>query len=415
MEDNNRIIKTEYSELMQKSYIDYAMSVIVARALPDVRDGLKPVQRRVLYDMYELGIRYDRPYRKSARIVGDTMGKYHPHGDSSIYEALVVMAQEFKKGQPLIDGHGNFGNIEGDGAAAMRYTEARLEKLTQDAFLEDLDKDVVDFIPNFDETEKEPSVLPCRIPNLLVNGSEGIAVGMATSIPPHNLSEVIDAVKAYMLDENITTAELMRYMQGPDFPTGGIVTNKDELLSIYENGAGKIKLRGKVETEKGKNGRTNVVITEIPYTMIGANIGKFLSDVAALAESKKTTDIVDISNQSSKEGIRIVIELKKDADVDHFISMLYKKTRLEDTFGVNMLAISDGRPETLGLKQIIKANTDFQFEINRRKYERLLAKEQEKREIQEGLIKACNVIDLIIEILRGSRDRRWQRRAWWTA
>ena len=405
MEDNNRIIKTEYSELMQKSYIDYAMSVIVARALPDVRDGLKPVQRRVLYDMYELGIRYDRPYRKSARIVGDTMGKYHPHGDSSIYEALVVMAQEFKKGQPLIDGHGNFGNIEGDGAAAMRYTEARLEKLTQDAFLEDLDKDVVDFIPNFDETEKEPSVLPCRIPNLLVNGSEGIAVGMATSIPPHNLSEVIDAVKAYMLDENITTAELMRYMQGPDFPTGGIVTNKDELLSIYETGAGKIKLRGKVETEKGKNGRTNVVITEIPYTMIGANIGKFLSDVAALAESKKTTDIVDISNQSSKEGIRIVIELKKDADVDHFISMLYKKTRLEDTFGVNMLAISDGRPETLGLKQIIKANTDFQFEINRRKYERLLAKEQEKREIQEGLIKACNVIDLIIEILRGSRDR----------
>ena len=405
MEDNNRIIKTEYSELMQKSYIDYAMSVIVARALPDVRDGLKPVQRRVLYDMYELGIRYDRPYRKSARIVGDTMGKYHPHGDSSIYEALVVMAQEFKKGQPLIDGHGNFGNIEGDGAAAMRYTEARLEKLTQDAFLEDLDKDVVDFIPNFDETEKEPSVLPCRIPNLLVNGSEGIAVGMATSIPPHNLSEVIDAVKAYMLDENITTAELMRYMQGPDFPTGGIVTNKDELLSIYETGAGKIKLRSKVETEKGKNGRTNVVITEIPYTMIGANIGKFLSDVAALAESKKTTDIVDISNQSSKEGIRIVIELKKDADVDHFISMLYKKTRLEDTFGVNMLAISDGRPETLGLKQIIKANTDFQFEINRRKYERLLAKEQEKREIQEGLIKACNVIDLIIEILRGSRDR----------
>ena len=405
MEDNNRIIKTEYSELMQKSYIDYAMSVIVARALPDVRDGLKPVQRRVLYDMYELGIHYDRPYRKSARIVGDTMGKYHPHGDSSIYEALVVMAQEFKKGQPLIDGHGNFGNIEGDGAAAMRYTEARLEKLTQDAFLEDLDKDVVDFIPNFDETEKEPSVLPCRIPNLLVNGSEGIAVGMATSIPPHNLSEVIDAVKAYMLDENITTAELMRYMQGPDFPTGGIVTNKDELLSIYETGAGKIKLRGKVETEKGKNGRTNVVITEIPYTMIGANIGKFLSDVAALAESKKTTDIVDISNQSSKEGIRIVIELKKDADVDHFISMLYKKTRLEDTFGVNMLAISDGRPETLGLKQIIKANTDFQFEINRRKYERLLAKEQEKREIQEGLIKACNVIDLIIEILRGSRDR----------
>ena len=405
MEENSRIIKTEYSELMQKSYIDYAMSVIVARALPDVRDGLKPVQRRVLYDMYELGIRADRPYRKSARIVGDTMGKYHPHGDSSIYDALVVMAQEFKKGQPLIDGHGNFGNIEGDGAAAMRYTEARLEQITQAAFLEDLDKDVVDFVPNFDETEKEPSVLPCKFPNLLVNGSEGIAVGMATSIPPHNLGEVVDAVKAYMQDETIGTKELMRYIQGPDFPTGGIVTNKDDLLSIYETGTGKIKIRGRVETEKAKNGKTNVIITEIPYPMIGANIGKFLSDVAALAETKKTTDIVDISNQSSKEGIRIVIELKKDADVDNFISMLYKKTRLEDTFGVNMLAIADGRPETLSLKQIIKANVDFQFELNRRKYETLLAKEQAKREIQEGLIKACNVIDLIIEILRGSRDR----------
>ena len=405
MEENSRIIKTEYSELMQKSYIDYAMSVIVARALPDVRDGLKPVQRRVLYDMYELGIRADRPYRKSARIVGDTMGKYHPHGDSSIYDALVVMAQEFKKGQPLIDGHGNFGNIEGDGAAAMRYTEARLEQITQSAFLEDLDKDVVDFVPNFDETEKEPSVLPCKFPNLLVNGSEGIAVGMATSIPPHNLGEVVDAVKAYMQDETIGTKELMRYIQGPDFPTGGIVTNKDDLLSIYETGTGKIKIRGRVETEKAKNGKTNVIITEIPYPMIGANIGKFLSDVAALAETKKTTDIVDISNQSSKEGIRIVIELKKDADVDNFISMLYKKTRLEDTFGVNMLAIADGRPETLSLKQIIKANVDFQFELNRRKYETLLAKEQAKREIQEGLIKACNVIDLIIEILRGSRDR----------
>ncbi|MDO4333495.1 MAG: DNA topoisomerase (ATP-hydrolyzing) [Eubacteriales bacterium] len=402
---DDRIIKTEYSEVMQKSYIDYAMSVIIARALPDVRDGLKPVQRRVLYDMHELGIRHDKPYRKSARIVGDTMGKYHPHGDSSIYEALVVMAQDFKKGQPLIDGHGNFGNIEGDGAAAMRYTEARLEKITQDAFLADLDKNVVDFVPNFDETEKEPSVLPCKIPNLLVNGSEGIAVGMATSIPPHNLGEVIDAVKAYMLDENISTRELMRYVQGPDFPTGGIVTNKDELLQIYETGAGKIKIRGKVEKEKGKNGKTNVVITEIPYPMIGANIGKFLSDVAALAETKKTNDIVDISNQSSKEGIRIVIELKRDADADNFINMLYKKTRLEDTFGVNMLAISDGRPETMGLKQIIKANVDFQFEVNRRKYETLLAKEQAKREIQEGLIKACNVIDLIIEILRGSRDR----------
>ena len=403
--DDSRIIKTEYSEEMQKSFIDYAMSVIIARALPDVRDGLKPVQRRTLYDMHELGIRYDRPYRKSARIVGDTMGKYHPHGDSSIYEALVVMSQDFKKCMPLIDGHGNFGNIEGDGAAAMRYTEARLQKVTQEAFLADLDKDVVDFVPNFDETEKEPSVLPVKIPNLLVNGSEGIAVGMATSIPPHNLGEVIDAVKAYMLNNEITTKELMRYLKGPDFPTGGIVINKDELEDIYETGTGKIKLRGKVEFQKGKAGKTNVVITEIPYTMIGANIAKFLSDVAALSETKKTQDIVDISNQSSKEGIRIVIELRKDADPENFVNMLYKKTRLEDTFGVNMLAIANGRPETMGLKQIIKANVDFQFEVATRKYTNLLAKEQERKEIQEGLIKACNVIDLVIEILRGSKDR----------
>lgn len=404
MEDN-RIIRTEYSSVMQKSFIDYAMSVIVARALPDVRDGLKPVQRRVLYDMYELGIKYDKPHRKSARIVGDTMGKYHPHGDSSIYDALVVLTQEFKKGLPLIDGHGNFGNIEGDGAAAMRYTEARLERITQEAFLADLDKDVVDFIPNFDETEKEPSVLPVKLPNLLVNGSEGIAVGMTTSIPPHNLVEVVEATKAYMQNENITTKELMRYVKGPDFPTGGIVINEDELLDIYETGAGKIKVRGKVEIEKLKGGKTNLVITEIPYPMIGANIGKFLMDVAALAETKKTQDIVDISNQSSKEGIRIVIELRKDADIVNFTNMLYKKTRLEDTFGVNMLAIANGRPETMGIKQIIKANVDFQFEVATRKYTNLLAKELEKKEIQEGLIKACNVIDLVIEILRGSKDR----------
>ncbi|MCX4376608.1 MAG: DNA topoisomerase 4 subunit A [Lachnospiraceae bacterium] len=400
-----KILKTEYSETMQKSFIDYAMSVIIARALPDVRDGLKPVQRRTLYDMHELGIRYDRPYRKSARIVGDTMGKYHPHGDSSIYEALVVLTQDFKKGIPLIDGHGNFGNIEGDGAAAMRYTEARLQKISQEALLADLDKDVVDFVPNFDETEKEPSVLPCRFPNLLVNGSEGIAVGMATSIPPHNLGEVIEATKAYMKNENITTKELMRYVKGPDFPTGGIVCNKDDLLSIYETGVGKIKLRGKVEVEKTKGGKLNLIISEIPYTMIGANIGKFLQDVAQLYEQKKAPEIVDISNQSSKEGIRIVIELKKDTDVENFKNLLYKKTRLEDTFGVNMIAIAGGRPETLGLKNIIAQNVAFQYEITTRKYTTLLNKELEKREIQEGLIRACNIIDLIIEILRGSKDR----------
>ena len=402
----DQILKTEYSELMQKSYIDYAMSVIVARALPDVRDGLKPVQRRTLYDMHELGIRSDKPFRKSARIVGDTMGKYHPHGDSSIYESLVVMAQDFKKGLPLINGHGNFGNIEGDGAAAMRYTEARLQEVTEEAFLADLDKDVVDFVPNFDENEKEPAVLPVKIPNFLINGSEGIAVGMATNTPPHNLAEVIDAQIALMEDPALTNKDLMRYVKGPDFPTGGIVVNKNDLPEIYETGVGKVRLRGRTEIEKGRAGHVNLVITEIPYTMVGAGIGKFLSDVAALAEKKVTNDIIDITNQSDKEGIRIVIELRKDTDVENFKNLLYKKTRLEDTFGVNMLAIRDGRPETLSLREILKANTDFLYETTTRKYENLLEKERKKREIQEGLIKAVNVIDLIIEILRGARDRK---------
>ena len=402
MSSESQIIRTEYSDVMRKSYIDYAMSVIISRALPDVRDGLKPVQRRTLYDMYELGIRYDKPYRKCARIVGDTMGKYHPHGDSSIYESLVVMAQEFKKGMVLVDGHGNFGSIEGDGAAAMRYTEARLTKFTQEAYLADLDKDIIDFGPNFDETEKEPLVLPVRVPNLLINGAEGIAVGMATSIPTHNLGEVIDAVKAYMKNDAITTKQLMKYIKGPDFPTGGIVVNQDDLPAIYETGQGKIKIRGKVEVEELKGGKKQLVITEIPYTMIGAGIGKFLNDVCNLVETKKTTDIVDISNQSSKEGIRIVLELKKGADVENLKNMLYKKTRLEDTFGVNMLAVANGRPETLGLKAIIEHHVDFQFELTTRKYKTLLAKELDKKEVQEGLIKACDVIDLIIEILRGS-------------
>ena len=398
------IIQTEYSELMQKSYIDYAMSVIISRALPDVRDGLKPVQRRTLYDMYELGIRYDKPYRKSARIVGDTMGKYHPHGDSSIYDALVVMAQDFKKGLPLVDGHGNFGSIEGDGAAAMRYTEARLQKVTQEAYLADLDKDVVDFVPNFDETEKEPAVLPVKVPNLLINGAEGIAVGMATSIPPHNFGEVVDGVIAYMKNPDITTMEMMQYIPGPDFPTGGYIANKDELPAIYESGVGKIKLRGKVEVEKQKGGKERLVITEIPYTMIGANIGKFLNDVYNLVETKATSDIVDITNQSSKEGIRIVLDLKKGADIEALENLLYKKTKLEDTFGVNMLAVADGRPETMGIIPIIRHHVKFQYEIATRKYTTLLQKELDRKEIQEGLIKACNVIDLIIEILRGSKN-----------
>jgi len=296
-----QIIKTEYSEVMQKSYIDYAMSVICARALPDARDGLKPVQRRVLYAMDQLGLNYDKPHRKSARIVGDTMGKYHPHGDSSIYETLVVLAQDFKKGMALVDGHGNFGSIEGDGAAAMRYTEAKLKKFTQDVYLADLDKDVVDFVPNFDETEKEPSVLPVRVPNILVNGAEGIAVGMATNIPTHNLGEVVDAVIAYMDNNNITTEELLQIMPGPDFPTGGIVANKSDLKDIYESGTGKLKLRGKLEFEKGKGReKDKLVITEIPYTMIGAGIGKFISDVIDLVEQKRQQTLLTFQTAQMK-------------------------------------------------------------------------------------------------------------------
>lgn len=405
-EISKNILQAEYSDVMQKSFIDYSMSVITSRAVPDIRDGLKPVQRRVLYAMNELGLGSDKPHRKSARIVGDAMGKYHPHGDSSIYETLVVMSQDFKKKMPLVDGHGNFGSIEGDGAAAMRYTEARLKKYTQDVCLADIDKNVIDFVPNFDETEKEPEVLPMRVPNVLVNGSEGIAVGMTTSIPPHNLGEVTEAVKAYISNPKITTEELMRYITGPDFPTGGIVFNKDELLNIYDTGVGKIKLCGKIEFEPGRRkvDKDKLVITEIPYTMIGAGIGKFISDVTSLAEEKKLPDVTDVSNESSKEGIRIVLELKKDADIDKIKNILYKKTKLEDTFGVNMLVISDGKPEVFGIRGIIKHFLKFRFEVETRKYKNLLKKEQENKEIKEGLIAACDEIDLIIEILRSSKN-----------
>lgn len=402
---SEKIIKTEYSEEMQRSYMNYSMSVITSRAIPDARDGLKPVQRRVLYDMSELHLGHDKPHRKSARIVGDTMGKYHPHGDSSIYETLVVLSQMFKKGMPLVDGHGNFGSIEGDGAAAMRYTEARLEKFAEEVYLKDLDK-TVNFVPNYDETEKEPEVLPVRVPNLLINGAEGIAVGMSTSIPPHNLGEVIDTVQAYIDNQEMDTAALLEYLHGPDFPTGGIIANKKDLAAIYETGSGKIKLRARMEVELGKRkaDKDKLVITEIPYTMIGAGINKCLMDIAELVESRKLTDVVDISNQSNKEGIRIVLELRKDADIEKIKNILYKKTKLEDTYGVNMLAIVKGRPETLNLRGILRNYLDFQYENNTRKYQVLLQKEQEKKEIQEGLIKACDIIDLIIAVLRGSKS-----------
>ncbi len=403
---SEKIVQTEYSEVMQKSYIDYAMSVITARALPDVRDGLKPVQRRILYAMDELGTHHDKPHRKSARIVGDTMGKYHPHGDASIYDAMVVMAQDFKKSLPLVDPHGNFGSIEGDGAAAARYTEARLQEITDAAFLADLDKNVVDMIPNFDGTEKEPSVLPVKIPNLLISGADGIAVGMTTSIPSHNLEEAVDASVACLKNPDITVHELMEYIKGPDWATGGIVINQADLEEIYTSGNGKIKVRGRVEFEKGKRERDRLVITEIPPTMVGSGLTKFFIDLSELIGKKQLPEITDVSNMSDKDGIRIVLEVKRGADIERVKNILYKKTKLEDTFGVNMLAIVDGRPETLSLKAILTKHLDFMVEVNTRKFATLLEKEKDRKEVQEGLIRAIDIIDLIIEIIRGSKSIR---------
>lgn len=404
-ETEEKIIDAEYSSIMQKSYIDYAMSVITARAIPDIRDGLKPVQRRTIYDMDELGAASSKPYRKSARIVGDAMGKYHPHGDSSIYDALVVMTQDFKKSVPIIDGHGNFGSIEGDGAAASRYTEARLADFTEQVFLQDLDNNAVDFVPNYDKNEKEPVVLPCRLPNFLINGSEGIAVGMATSVPPHNVSEAIDAAVYFLEHSDAGSSEILEILHGPDFPTGGIVTNKQELLSIYETGTGKLRIRGRIVFEKGKGSeKDRLVVTEIPYTMIGDGIGKFLQSVADLAENRTLTEIADITNQTSSDGIRIVLELKKGADAEYVKSVLYKKTRLEDTFGVNMLAVHDGKPEVMNLQGIMQAYVGFQYEIYTRKFTFLLEKTERRIEVLEGMIQASEIIELIVEILRKSAN-----------
>ena len=401
-----QILTTEFSEEMQKSYLDYSMSVITSRAVPDIRDGLKPVQRRVLYDMNELHANHDRPTYKSARICGDTMGKYHPHGDSSIYDTLVVMAQDFKRMQPVVHGQGNFGSIEGDSAAAPRYTEAKLEKFTDDCMLADLDT-MVPFQPNYDETLREPVVLPARIPYFLLNGSEGIAVGMTTSTPSHNLGEIIDLILAYLRNPAMETADMMQYLKGPDFPTGGIIANKSELVDIYRSGTGRLKLRGKLQFEKkeGRSDRDKLVVTEIPYTMIGQGIMKFMQDVAQLVEDKILPEIVDISNQSDKNGIRIVLELKAGADIERIQNILYKKTRLEDTFGVNMLAIHEGRPETMTLRGILKAYLKFQYEILTNKYQNLLEKELARKEIQDGLIKAVDQIDAIIALLRNSKSQ----------
>jgi len=402
-----KIIRTEYSDEMQKSYLDYSMSVITARAVPDIRDGLKPVQRRLLYDMDNLHVHHDRKEMKSARITGDCMGRFHPHGDSSIYETMVVMSQDFKRSVPLVDGKGNFGSVEGDSAAAYRYTEAKLRKFTDEVFLKDIDK-AVDYVQAYTNTEQEPVVLPVRIPNFLLNGSEGIAVGMTTSTPCHNLSELCDLCKAYVDNPEMTLDEMLEIMPGPDFPTGGIIANKSELKEIYETGTGKLKVRGKLEFVPGKRktDKDKLVVTEIPYTMIGMGIGKFMQDTADLVESRKLPDITDIGNASDANGINIFLELKKDAPVDKIRNILYKKTRLEDTFGVNMLAISDGRPEVLSLKQILEQWLKFQHLILERKYKALLEKEEDRREIMEGLIAAVNILDLVIAVIRGAKNRK---------
>ncbi len=398
----NGLIKVDYAEEMKKSYIDYAMSVIVSRALPDIRDGLKPVQRRIIYTMGNLGVTKDKPYKKSARIVGDVLGKYHPHSDASVYDAMVKLAQDFNMNYPLLDGHGNFGSVDGDSAAAMRYTEVRLEKIAEE-FLEDIDKNTVSFNNNFDGTLKEPNVLPCKIPNLLVNGTSGIAVGMSTNIPPHNLGEVIDGVLAYINNKDITIKKLMKYIKGPDFPTGGIVSNKKELEKIYSTGTGNVKIRANIKVEDAGYGKTNLVVTEIPYTFSG-NKERLIDNIISKIEDKTFTEITDVRDETSKEGIRLVLEVKKGVDIDNLVIKLYDKTKLEDTFYVNLLALVDGKPKVLNLKAMIEEYVDFQREINKNKFEFLLKKKQTEKEILEGLVKATDIIDLIIDILRGSKD-----------
>lgn len=395
------IVSMDFAEEMRTSYRDYAMSVIISRALPDVRDGLKPVQRRILYAMKELGLAPDKPHRKSARIVGDTMGKYHPHGNSSIYDALVHMTEDYSLSMPLIDGHGNFGSIDGDSAAAMRYTEARLSGAAM-TMLNHLEKGLVDFMPNFDESEKEPCVLPAMLPNLIINGTTGIAVGMATNIPPHNPVEVINGVIACIDRPGISLEKLMEYIPGPDFPTGGTIINKEEIPSIYETGEGKLRIRAKTVIEPGENGRTNIIVTEIPYTVAG-NKTKLVESLAQLMKDKVFDEIYDVRDESG-EDIRIIIEVKKDRDANNLLNGLYKKTPMEETYGVNMLAVKDKQPIQFSLKGIIEEFISFQKELYTKEYNHLLNKANARLEIVNGLIRATDVIDLIIEVLRGSKS-----------
>lgn len=396
----DRVKQADLSGIMRKSFLDYAMSVIVARALPDVRDGLKPVHRRILYGMNELGVTPDKPYKKSARIVGDVMGKFHPHGDSAIYESMVRMAQDFSYRYMLVDGHGNFGSVDGDGAAAMRYTEARMSKIAME-MLRDINKDTIDFIPNYDGSEREPVVLPARFPNLLVNGATGIAVGMTTNIPPHNLAEVISGLHILMKNPDATTADLMDAIKGPDFPTGGIVMGKSGIRKAYETGKGTVILRAKVEIETQKNGREQIIVNELPYMV---NKAKLITRIADLAREKKIDGITDIHDESDREGMRITIDVRRDTSASVILNNLYKLTLMQTTFNFNMLAIVNGTPRILNLKQILVYYLKHQETVIRRRTEFELKKAQARAHILEGLRIALDHIDEIINIIRKSQS-----------
>ncbi|GIW48538.1 MAG: DNA gyrase subunit A [Caloramator sp.] len=399
MEDiREKIVSVDIKDEMKKCYIDYAMSVIVGRALPDVRDGLKPVHRRILYSMHELGLYPDKQYRKSARIVGDVLGKYHPHGDSAVYDAMVRLAQDFSTRYPLVDGHGNFGSIDGDGAAAMRYTEARLSKISME-LLRDINKDTIDFIDNFDGTEKEPLVLPSRFPNLLVNGSSGIAVGMATNIPPHNLGEVIDGLVVLIDNPEATVKDIMSKIKGPDFPTAGVILGKEGIKQAYETGRGRITVRAKAEIEEEK-GKHRIIVTEIPYQV---NKAKLIEDIAELVKDKKIEGISDLRDESDREGMRIVIELKRDANPNVVLNLLYKHTKMQDTFSVIMLALVEGEPKILNLKEVLTHYLEFQKVVIRRRTQYELDKAEARAHILEGLKIALDHIDEVINLIRGSK------------
>ena len=408
MDESNifdKIHEVDLKDTMEKSYIDYAMSVIVSRALPDVRDGLKPVQRRILYSMIELNNGPDKPHRKCARIVGDTMGKYHPHGDSSIYGALVNLAQEWSTRYPLVDGHGNFGSVDGDGAAAMRYTEARLSKISME-MTADIYKDTVDFVPNFDETEKEPSILPSRFPNLMVNGAQGIAVGMATNIPPHNLRETIDGVVKIIdnqveEDRDTSIEELMEIVKGPDFPTGASILGRKEIEKAYRTGRGKIKVRAVTNIEPMNNGKQRIVVTELPYMV---NKARLIEKIADLVKEKRIDGITELRDESDRSGMRICIETRKDVNANVLLNQLFKHTQLQDTFGVIMLALVDNQPKVLNLKEMLSYYLDHQKDVVTRRTKYELNKAKERAHILEGLLKALDVIDEVIRIIRSSKS-----------